>query len=166
MGTRDGPEKRAREGTSGADILYMVAQSRTRLVDKLQKSHIFRPLASQSPCHDSHDAPNHLHRAPGGPQTHDTTPSPPAWCLGHRGRRARMPRLPSTNSQALPGSSRAPSGLRSPLVVAMDLEGTIIPTPAPPLSHRLTPALQGKMASLLPGTLKISLAKQEGASKS
>ena len=51
------------------------------------RSKSFRPLASQSPWHDSQVAPNHLHRAPGGPKSHGETPSPPSWCPCHRGHR-------------------------------------------------------------------------------
>ena len=106
MGTRDGLEKRARADISGADIVWLVAQSRTRWVDKLQKSHIFRPLASQSPCHDSQVAPNHLHRALGGPKSHGETLS----IIFATVVAARILKLSSTHSQTHPRSSRAPQG--------------------------------------------------------
>ena len=66
----------------------------------------FRPLASQSPRHDSHDPPKRLHHALGGPKSHDVTSSGRSLDAGV----ARIPNGDATHSRTRPRPPKTPTG--------------------------------------------------------
>ena len=67
----------------------------------------FRPLASQSPRHDSQDNPKRLHRALGGPKSHDVTSSGRSLDAGV----VRIPNGDATHSRTRPRPPKTPTGI-------------------------------------------------------